>query len=323
MSTEILFREETMNLMRLAKRIGAALLGFVVLLLVWGSLIEPRLIDERRETAAIPNLPAEWEGRRVALIADFQIGMWGANTGTIRRIVGRLMEERPAAVLIAGDFVYKPDDRLGEITAEVGELVAPLVRAGIPTFAVLGNHDYSMDLEDDPINPRVAEAVEATLEAAGVRVLHNEAVPLTPAGTAAEGTPLYVVGIGSAWAGLDRPAEAMARVPANAPRFVFMHNPTSFQRLPAGTAPIAVAAHTHGGQIAVPYTPSWSWMRLVKDHVVGVDGWAEDDEGARGNRLYVNVGIGFSDVPIRINAPPELTWFTLRRGAPLPTLRGG
>ena len=300
--------------MRLAKRLGAALLAFVLLLLVWGFLVEPRLIDERREMTAIPNLPAEWEGRQVAVIADFQIGMWGANTGTIRRIVGRLVEERPAAVLIAGDFVYKPDDALGEVTTEVGKLIAPLPRAGIPTFAVLGNHDYSMDVEDDPANPHVAQAVEATLEAAGVRVLQNQAVPLALPGGSSEVAPLYIVGIGSEWAGQDRPAEAVAQVPAGAPRFVFMHNPASFDKLPAGTAPIAVAAHTHGGQIAAPFMPNWSWMRLVKDHVVTVDGWAKTEESIGKNRLYVNIGIGFSDVPIRINAPPELTLFTLRGG---------
>ena len=53
-------------------------------------------------------------------------------------------------------------------------------------------------------------------------------------------------------------------------------------------------------------------MRLVKDHVVAVDGWAKDAENTGGNRLYVNIGIGFSDVPVRINAPPALTLFTLR-----------
>ena len=40
--------------------------------------------------------------------------------------------------------------------------------------------------------------------------------------------------------------------------------------------------------------------------------WAIHD-GAAGNRLYVNRGIGFSYVPVRIDCPPELTLFTLVR----------
>jgi predicted MPP superfamily phosphohydrolase len=50
---------------------------------------------------------------------------------------------------------------------------------------------------------------------------------------------------------------------------------------------------------------------------VHADGWIRDRGfGAPGNTLYVNRGIGFSDVPIRINCPPELTLFTLRRATP-------
>ena len=303
----------TQTAARWLKRVGVGLGAFLLLLLVWGLAIEPHLINTERETATIPHLPPAWEGQQVAVIADFQIGMWGANTGTIRRITERLVARPPAAVLIAGDFVYKADGKLDQVIPQIVALVRPLPEAGVPTFAVLGNHDYSIDVKDDPANPRVAQAVEAALEGVGVRVLHNEAVPLFPR-SGVQSDPLYVVGIGSAWAGKDRPAQAVAQVPQDAARFVFMHNPSSFQGLPKGTAPIAVAAHTHGGQIAFPFTPSWSWMRWVKDHVITVDGWADAEKEPPGNHLYVNTGIGFSDVPIRINAPPELTFFTLRAG---------
>lgn len=298
--------------MKIAKRIGAWALALVCVLLLWG-LIEPYSIHEKREVALLPDLPPGWEGRRVAVIADFQFGMWGANAGTVRRMVRRLVEKQPAAVLIAGDFVYKADDRLDVLPARVAREVAPLTRAGIPTFAVLGNHDYSMDLKDDPVNLGVARAVEAALERVGVVVLHNQAVALRLTGTDGAANSLYVVGIDDEWPGLARPAEAVAGVPAGAARIVFMHNPRSFSGLPAGTAPLAVAAHTHGGQIALPFTPHWSWMSLVKDEHMEADGWAQDREEPRGNRLYVNVGIGFSDVPLRINARPEMTLFTLRR----------
>ncbi|HEX6910674.1 MAG TPA: metallophosphoesterase [Longimicrobium sp.] len=298
---------------RRARRVGAWLGGLLVLLLFWGAVVEPYRIDEKHETAALPALPPDWEGREIAVIADFQIGMWAANTGTIERIVRRLVERRPAAVLLAGDFAYKADDRVEKVANRIAELVRPLSVAGIPTIAVLGNHDYSLDYESDPVNPRVAEAVQSALRASGVHVLENEAVALRRGG----GAPLYVVGIGSEWADRARPAEAVARVPAGAARVVFMHNPRSFLRLPAGTAPLAVAAHTHGGQVSLPFTPHWSWMSLVKDEHVEADGWAQRSEGQPGNRLYVNVGIGFSDVPVRINAPPELTIFRLQRASPI------
>jgi hypothetical protein len=55
-------------------------------------------------------------------------------------------------------------------------------------------------------------------------------------------------------------------------------------------------------------------MSLVKESPVAADGCIDPSFGASGNRLYVNRGIGFSVVPIRINCRPELTWVELRSG---------
>lgn len=302
------------------KYVGLGLLGVVALLLIWGVGVEPYLIDTEEEVAGIPDLPAAWEGQKVGVIADLQVGMWLNNNFTIRRSAERLVEQKPAVVLIAGDFVYgASDDTAGDI-GKVRELVRPLTAARIPTYAVLGNHDYKMTKPYSPAKERAAERVRSALEAEGVRMLKNEAVPLrAPANR--NGPPetpkndrLYLVGVWARWPNEDEPATAVAQVPDGAPRLAMMHNPMSFPAFPAGTAPLAVAGHTHGGQVRVPFTPEWSWISLVKRREMPVDGWIEEGFGKPGNRLYVNRGIGFSVVPVRINCPPEITLFTLRPG---------
>lgn len=308
--------------------IGAAIV--VALLLVWGVGIEPRLFEMSEETAEIPGLPAAWEGRRVALIADFQMGMWMNNTDTARRVVARLAEERPAAVLVAGDFIYSPGDDEPERTlqeelaesrpriAEVTEIVRPLVAAGIPTLAVLGNHDYCMMYSTWRPNELVADDLRRSLEAAGVQVIDNAAVPLslTTGGSATEADAanrLYVVGVGSRWANDAKAEVALSQVPDTAPRLALMHEPDSFESFPAGAAPLALAGHTHGGQVRIPFLPHFSWMALInRGDIIMVDGWI-NDYGQPGNRLYVNRGIGFSSFPVRISCRPEVTMFTLRR----------
>lgn len=318
------------------KYLAFALIGFFMLLSIWGVAIEPRLVDYNEETAVVPGLPAAWAGKRVALIADLQIGMWLGNEETAKKIVRRIIEERPAAVLIAGDFVYKPtdEDEPGDVESDetrdfmnevkkAAALVRPLVEAGIPTFAVLGNHDYGMNYPDSVKNERLAAAVREQLSQAGVRVLSNEAVPLAlnkegsaPGDPAAidRGAILYIAGIGSRYAGNDRAESALSQIPARAPRIIFMHNPDSFAAFPAHAAPFAVAGHTHGGQIRIPFMSDWSWMALATEDKVQSDGWIDRGSGQAGNRLYVNRGIGFSSFPVRINCRPELTLFTLQRG---------
>jgi uncharacterized protein len=95
---------------RYIKRFLLNLPGLALLLLVWGVAVEPRLIDVEEEEAVLPHLASAWEGKRVALIADLQVGMWLGNTDTVRRTVAHLIDERPAPALIAGDFIYRPID---------------------------------------------------------------------------------------------------------------------------------------------------------------------------------------------------------------------
>lgn len=306
---------------------------------------------------------------------------------TIRGIVNQLVEERPAIVLIAGDFIYEPGKNPSQELNKVTALVRPLPEAGIPTYAVLGNHDYRIrnsktTSRDEKLSTQVREA----LEAAGVQVLKNEAVGLALPGKRVKLTPednlksnpktsppasllqgegsptppfpdregglgglgqpypssigsypvctagcdrskaktnetLYLVGIGPHIPQQDKPNVALAQVPEAAPRLVMMHNPNSFDALPPNTAPLAVAGHTHGGQInLLPFglTPVWFLLTYDEEELVHVAGWIEDF-GKPGNNLYINRGIGFSRVPLRINAPPELTLFKLRKTTKSPS----
>ena len=215
----------------------------------------------------------------------------------------------------------EPDDypEALDIIQTAVELVRPLPAAGIPTYAVLGNHDYGMGWPDEVKRAWLARALQKALTEAGVRMLENEAVPLQPPDnrhrreTAGhEDLPLYLVGIGSHFAHNDKPVHALAQVPHSAPRLAFMHHPASFEAFPARTTPFAMAGHTHGGQVRIPFMPNWTWMTYVKGEKVHADGWIHS-YGQPGNRLYVNRGIGFSLLPIRINCRPEVTFFTLRR----------
>jgi predicted MPP superfamily phosphohydrolase len=286
-----------------------ALLTFFALFIavvIYGTVIEPRfLLDDEVFEAELPALPAGWDGQKVSLVADFQIGMWGGNTGMVHAAVEDAAGDSVALVLIAGDFVYRPDSARVD---EAVEAVRPLVAAGIPTIAVLGNHDYSLMKESSERIDRYAEYLEARLEAIGVTVLQNEAVPVT-----ARGDTLWVVGVGSVWAGLADVDAALAAVPEGAPRLWLMHNSEAFRDIPSEEAHLALAAHTHGGQVRLFPGPQRSWLDIVRSGEVAADGWAADSIGAPPNRIYINRGIGFSTVPVRINCRPELTQITLRQ----------
>lgn len=289
----------------------------LALLIIWG-LIEPRLLDVQEEEVVVAELPQAWDGQRIAQISDWQIGMWFDNPSTAEDAVDRIIVEKPALVVLTGDYVYHRGD--GEKrTAQFDELrriVTKLVDSGIPTYAILGNHDYAAPTAKAPLDHKLADNITRVLRRAGVKVLFNEAVALRPPTETSADAPdelLYLVGIGSHFAKKDDVEAALEELPAGAPRLAIMHHPDSFLRFPPNSAPVAMAGHTHGGQIRLPGLPLFSYQTVAKEGKVHVDGWSED-YGAEGNRLYVNRGIGMSTVPIRINCKPELTLITLRRG---------
>lgn len=296
-----------------------ALLAGATLFLTWGIALEPRFVLEVQEyDAEVPNLPNEWEGADIALFSDLQVGMWLGNTGMVEKTVQRVIDESPSLVLIAGDFVYHPD------SADVDEavnLVRPLTEADLPVIAVLGNHDYSMGSDTDEVKEELAHYLKQELQAIGIHLLENESIAVP---SPAEGSSVHIVGLGSAWAQKSSPSEAFSEVPGDGARMTLMHNPVGYRSLLRHSSPVTLAAHTHGGQIRVPFTPSESWLDIAYPREVVADGWAADSIGAMGNRLYVNRGIGLSILPIRFLCPPELTFFTLRTsGGTVPTREPG
>ena len=301
------------RLLSRVKRLALAAIVVALSVLAWG-LIEPYIIDVEKYEVTLANLPDEWHGRRVAVIGDTQVGMWLDNTRTVRRVAEHLTTDQPDVALLVGDFIYHggkdPEKRIQEVV----RLLQPLTDATVPLYAVLGNHDYSATSSREPnIRDGQARQLKAALTDAGILVLENEAVPLFAAGSDS-GNPLYVAGIGPHLPRKDRPQEALAEIPEDAPRLVMMHNPASFAGIRAGGAPLAVAGHTHGGQIRLPFpSPEWSMLSLITEGPVHTDGWIEE-YGSPGNRLYVNRGIGFSIIPLRINCRPEITYFTLLAG---------
>ena len=297
------------NTAQILKFTTIGIFSAIALLIIW-SFIEPRILNTENETAKITNLPPAWQGKKIAQLTDFQIGLWGDNRGTASRSVAKIVEEKPALALISGDFLYHPGKNITPEIETAVDIVRPLVEAGIPTYAVLGNHDYGMSSKSAEPKVQEAERLTTALEAAGIEVLQNESVPLQ---RSSSDETLYLVGVGSLWANRDDVDGALSTLSDSSPRITMMHNPDTFEQFPSNSAPFAVAGHTHGGQVRVPGFPQWSWLRFTQKDKVYADGWAKGF-GEPGNQLYVNPGIGMSIVPIRLFCPPELTFFTLERG---------
>ena len=69
---------------------------------------------------------------------------------------------------------------------------------------------------------------------------------------------------------------------------------------------LALAGHTHGGQVNLPLlgrliVPSHYGQRYAAGHIV-----------EQGRHLFVTTGLGTSILPVRFGVPPEVAILTLR-----------
>lgn len=248
--------------------------------------------------------------------------MWLGNESAIADAVDKIIEISPEVVMIGGDFIYHPTDddpndavddwspddqkRAKSLVDKAVQLLEPLTKNNIKVFAVLGNHDYAMGKHSYRMIPESATILKDKLKKINVEVLQNQFIKVS-----VDKSDLNFVGIAPFYPDLDNAKKALDEA-GSSPRILFMHNANSLQDISGDEIQFAVAGHTHGGQIRIPGFPNWSWTSLVPqspDEVKG-DGWIPNYKSSN-SKLYVNRGIGFSNVPIRINCRPEVSVFKL------------
>lgn len=253
----------------------------------------------RRLEVAVPDYPRGAPPLRILLFSDLHVHGPDMPPARVARLVRQINALRPDLVLAAGDFVganwvgahYSP-----------AQAIAPLkdLKARLGVYAVLGNNDYQAG----------ASEVARALQAAGVRVLMNEAVGVGPVALA--GLDGRLLRKRAQWdARRARTFEALQRTPGF--KLLFVHRPDEFRHTPSWVR-LVLAGHTHCGQISLPLIGAVeTGSDYGRRYLCGII------RGA-GNMMVVSAGVGTSRIPLRIGAPPDM-WLVVI-GGPAGTRRG-
>ncbi|MHC4859342.1 MAG: metallophosphoesterase, partial [Planctomycetota bacterium] len=144
-------------------RVGVgSVAAIAVVLCVVGMLTAQRAARVRRVAVPVKAITPELRALKIVVVADFHAGTL-VGTTQIDRWVDEIASHEPDLVLVPGDIIDYPPERVPELAASFARLTAPL---GV--FATTGNHEYYVG---------VRRAV-AFLERAGMRVLMNQCVEL-------------------------------------------------------------------------------------------------------------------------------------------------
>jgi uncharacterized protein len=241
------------------------------ILLLDSFVLEPNWIEVRRSSIPAPvDRPI-----RIAHLSDLHTRQIGFRERQLHTLLDR---EHPDAIVITGD-VATPGGTPSHYFRMLRQLHAPL---GV--WLVEGNWEHWLPF------PRGDSLRDST----GVRLLLNDSAQLTGR--------VWLVGLDDPSVGDPEPARALQSVPPDAWPIALMHAPGYFERI-ATRFPLALAGHTHGGQIRLPF---WTPYR-PRGSGRFVDGWYASGK----SRLYVSRGIGTSMLPARLFCRPELAIMTL------------
>jgi predicted MPP superfamily phosphohydrolase len=227
-----------------------------------------------RTTVRLANLPGAWRGRTAALISDLHLGHV-RNGSFVRRMVAKIVREKPDVIFIAGDLYDGTAIDAGRAAEPLSKLTAP---HGV--YFVAGNHEQFGD------DSKYLRAIAA----AGVRVLTNEKVEVdglqiigVPYRNATRGGDLTVV--------LDS-----IRLDRGRASILLTHAPDHPQSAEAAGISLQLSGHTHIGQF-VP----WSWLarRIYRQFVYGLS--------KIGNmQVFTSSGAGTWGPPLRLGSNSEI-----------------
>ena len=235
-------------------------------------------------------LPKVFSGIRVAQISDIHMGGW-MNKDRLQIVANLLMNEQPDVLLITGDFLIgrgfaeKTRNWLGDLNT----VLTPLASA-IPSYAVLGNHDYWTN----------SRAVRAMLSSSGITDLTNTVSMLHR-----QGRTLYLCGVDDVRAGDVRLDQVSSQLNGEDAAILLAHEP-DFADVSAATGKfdLQVSGHTHGGQIVLPIFGAPILPQLGKKYPSGLYKVGDMFQ-------YTNRGLGANHMALRWNCPPEITIFLL------------
>ncbi len=236
----------------------------------------------------MPGLQAGTEGVKLAVLSDFQLGLWEGNDEVAAAAVRHAVAQNPDLIVLLGDYVARGDDVL-----TLQRVLQPL--SGRRAVAVLGDHD----IRSDSLEARIVR----TLESAGVTVLRNSTVSVTTGGATLSLAGVDPAILASGW-GTQEQVIANLAAPGSS-TILLTHAPQLAARAPEGRFPLILAGNTFCGSVEVPGTPRLSWLR---EEALPGAAMEEFDRifQLRGSTLVITCGIGYGFVPLRFGAAPEV-----------------
>jgi len=266
---------------RIPGLVAAIIIVLGLLVAWWARFVAPFRFQTRNVVVQVPRKHGELAGLTIAFVTDTHVGPH-FRASDLEPVVTMLEAMKPDIVLFGGDYICESPRFMAPAVPVLGRMAAT---ARYGAWGVMGNHDLS----------NIRARVTPPLEAAGIRVLVNEAVCVET-----ERGDLWIVGIDDGLVGEANLDLAFAPVPPDGAVICLWHEPDRIAKAAPYGAFLYLSGHSHGGQVRLPGIGPIAAPELGKRYTWGRYAVGEGE-------LYVSAGLGMYRPPVRFNCPPELT----------------
>mgnify|MGYP001026224886 FL=1 len=246
----------------------------------------PGIGRTRKYTFEHPQVPQAFDGFRIAFVSDIHYPS-KFKRKHLHNLVRALRDLQPDLLLLGGDY-QEGCEYVEELFTELGRVHPPYGTAG-----VLGNNDYE----------RCTEQIRECMKRHQIRVLEHRNDTVWR-----DSSFIIVSGVRNPF---DLKANGISPTLAlHDSDFVILltHTPDYVEDVPVPHTDLALAGHTHGGQVSffrlwTPQTGSKYGSRLLT-------GRRTDSHGLP---VIITNGLGTSRLPVRFCSPSEIVEITLKR----------
>ncbi|WP_454055267.1 metallophosphoesterase [Clostridium sp. Marseille-Q7071] len=274
--------------MKILKRIIIYLIVIVAIIGVYSMYIEPKLMRVKDYGTIIDK--GERKELKIVQFSDTQLGEF-FSLEQLEKVVEKINSTEADIVVFTGDLIdnasqYEDISKIADVLSKIN--------CKIGKYAVYGNHDYGGG---------AARYYDSIMEQSGFKVLKNSSEYIK-----LEGDDIRIFGADEKLMGGYNAEETMHGINESDINLLILHEPDLIDDFKDYPIDLALAGHSHGGQVYIPFYGPIINNVLSERYNKGF--YQLNNE--RKTKLYVNTGLGNTKLRPRLGNIPEITTFIIK-----------
>lgn len=270
------------------------------ILIAYGILIGRNCYQVKEIELSYPNLPSSFDGYRIVQLSDIHSRSFQHRLQSLQKAVNLANAQHPDLIVFTGDLMT--------ISPEEVDITGPVLRqlqASDGVISIIGNHDYGIYMSHSGRQQMAGIPMEVLVEkekSLNWQVLLNDHCFIHR-----NGDSIAIVGVENTSPSKYFPSTGKLKQAATGTeghfRILLSHDPMHWEQEVVGQDfPLMLSGHTHSAQFSFfGCSPSrWVFKQYKGLYSKGMQ------------KLYVNIGLGETIIPLRIGARPEITVITLK-----------